>query len=202
MLREGVDVLVVDDDRLVRETLVLRLEAWGFGAHAAASVASAMELVRRFRPRAAIVDLVLPDRSGLDLLREVSSGPESFPIVLVTAHGGLEEAMEALLEGAEDVLTKPLRSERLRTVLETIFAGGTRSAPSRISGAGREGSSSTGVPDRRSVTPALPLGSWARRAEKRLFAETLDLTRGDEAAAARRLNLPLEVFRRKMSRYG
>lgn len=197
---EGRDVLVVDDDALFRETLVPRLEAWGFGARTAPNVESAVELLEDLEPAAVLVDLVLPGRSGLDLLREIGSRPVAPPAVLITAHGGLREAREALLEGAEDVLTKPVLPERLRAVLDTVVAGGTRSAPyrpaeerdvppARIDGRGRV------------VTIELPLGGWARRAERDLLVETLEATDGDEAEAARRMNLPVAIFRTKLSRY-
>lgn len=201
MAGEVRDILVVDDDTLYRETLVARLEAWGFGTRTAANVESAVELLEDLDPAAVLVDLVLPGRSGLDLLREIGGRPMPPPVVLITAHGGLREAREALLEGAEDVLTKPVLPERLRAVLDTVVAGGTRSAPSRsaeerdvppaaIDGGGRV------------VTIELPLGGWARRAERELLVETLEAAEGDAAEAARRLNLPVAIFRTKLSRYG
>lgn len=196
------DVLVVDDDTLFRETLVARLEAWGFGTRTAADVESAVELLEDLDPAAVLLDLVLPGRSGLDLLREIGGRPVAPPVVLITAHGGLREAREALLEGAEDVLTKPVAPRRLRAVLDTVVAGGTRSAPPRLAedpDAPPSGVGGGGRP--RVVTIELPLGGWARRAERDLFAETLEAADGDAAEAARRLNLPVAIFRTKLSRY-
>lgn len=191
------DILVVDDDPLVRESLVLRLEAWGFGPRSAGDVDAALHLLREHEPTVLIVDLVLPGRSGMDLLRELKNGRASIPVVLITAHGGLNEAREALLEGADDVLSKPLSSDRLRAVIDTVAAGGKRAVPFGSDGGP---GSSPGRPDPR-VTADLPIGGWARRAEKTLIAEALRHSGGDEEEAARELNLPLDVFRTKRTRY-
>lgn len=201
------DVLAVDDDPIFRESLSLWFHDWGYAARTASTVPAALRVLRDGAPRVAIVDLVLPGRRGLDLLRVLRADHGALlPFVLITAHGGLPDAREALQEGAEDVLEKPLRPKRLRAVVETVLAGGRRCLPPWVPPRAPEGrnaspnSPATGTPS--SVTADLPLGDLARRAEKILVFEALEETDGDEAEAARRLGFPEKVFRAKLRRYG
>lgn len=201
------DVLAVDDDPIFRESLSLWLDDWGYVARTASTVPAALHVLRGGAPKVAIVDLVLPGRRGLDLLRVLRADHGALlPFVLITAHGGLPDAREALQEGAEDVLTKPLRPKRLRAVVETVLAGGRRCLPPWVPPRAPEGrnaspnSPATGTPS--SVTADLPLGDLARRAEKILVFEALEETGGDEVEAARRLGFPEKVFRAKLRRYG
>lgn len=205
------DVLAVEDDPIFRESLSLWLDDWGYAARTASTVPAALHVLRDGAPRIAIVDLVLPGRRGLDLIRELRADHGArLPVVLITAHGGLPDARAALQEGAEDVLAKPLRPKRLRAVVETVLAGGRRCLAPPVPPRAPEGrdavpySPPTGTPSHVTahVTADLPLGHLARRAEKLLVYEALEESDGDEAEAARRLGFPEKVFRAKLRRYG
>ncbi|MGB5880390.1 MAG: response regulator, partial [Thermoanaerobaculia bacterium] len=101
-------VLVVDDEAAMREVLDMRLQQWGFETHLAASGLEAREILRRVAPDVVISDVVLPDVSGLDLLRSLQDGKPGRPVILITAYGTVDTAVEAMKVGAFDFLTKPL----------------------------------------------------------------------------------------------
>lgn len=111
-------ILVVDDDPTMRDVLEMRLQGWGFTVLLACDAAEAVRLVSEQKPDLVLSDIVMPDVSGLELLRQLKeSGPDR-PVVLLTAHGTVELAVEAMKEGALDFLTKPLNYANLQTVLE------------------------------------------------------------------------------------
>jgi DNA-binding NtrC family response regulator len=111
-------VLVVDDEPAVREVLSMRIESWGFRVSTAADVDQARQRVAGDDPDIVITDVVLPDGSGLDLLRRLRADQDSRVILLITAHGSVDQAVEAMKAGARDFLTKPLDYAKLRSILD------------------------------------------------------------------------------------
>lgn len=110
-------ILVVDDEAAMREVLRVRLEKWGFEVLTAEDGAEAKRLVDTAQPDMAISDVVLPDISGLDLLETLQSGDANRPVVLITAYGTVDAAVEAMKRGAIDFLTKPLDYSQLKATL-------------------------------------------------------------------------------------
>ena len=110
-------VLVVDDEPAMREVLETRLEGWGYRVLLAADAESARALVLRDLPDLVLSDVVLPGLTGIELLSALKSGDPSRPVVLITAHGSVDTAVEAMKLGASDFLTKPLDPERLQRTL-------------------------------------------------------------------------------------
>ncbi len=121
MSEEKLTVLVIDDEPAVREVLSLRIADWGFDVVAAENGREAEALAAERDPDLIVSDVVLPDVSGLDLLHRLRDGRQR-PIILITAHGSIDAAVEAMKEGAHDFLTKPLDSGKLRAVLEDAAA--------------------------------------------------------------------------------
>ena len=111
-------ILVVDDEEAMREVLRERLESWGFEVAVAADGAGAERRVSTFDPDAILSDVVLPDASGIDLLKLIRSAGRERPVILITAHGTVELAVEAMKGGATDFLTKPVDHERLRALFD------------------------------------------------------------------------------------
>jgi DNA-binding NtrC family response regulator len=112
------DVLVVDDEPALREVLSLRIEDWG---HEVRAVGDAVECEReldRRRPDIVLCDVVLPGTSGLELLKRVKRQDDRLPMVMMTAHGNIDAAVEAMKAGATDFLTKPLDYAMLYALLE------------------------------------------------------------------------------------
>ena len=106
--------LIVDDDPQTREALGALTAAEGFSVAAAADLREARIQMTRQQPDVLLLDVALPDGSGLDLIPEVErrSGTE---IVLITGNASVETAVEALRVGAADYLTKPVNVARLRS---------------------------------------------------------------------------------------
>ena len=118
MTDTAVRVLVVDDEPAMREVLDMRLSAWGYEVLLAGRVGEAERLARSQAPDIVISDVVLPEASGLDLLRRLKAGDPDRPVILMTAHGRIDDAVEAMKLGARDFLTKPLDHAKLRAILQ------------------------------------------------------------------------------------
>lgn len=112
-------ILVVDDDAGIRASLGVILQNWGFEALQASDAAEAIRLVERQDPDIVITDLVMPETSGLDLLRSLKAGDPHRPVLLITAQGNIDVAVEAMKLGARDFLTKPLTDlPKLKALLD------------------------------------------------------------------------------------
>ena len=116
--QSALSILVVDDEAAMREVLAMRLGQWGFDVSVAESAEEAREAASRLRPAVVISDVVLPDASGLELLGMLRAGNPKRPVILITAFGTVDTAVEAMKRGARDFLTKPLDYAKLRAVLE------------------------------------------------------------------------------------
>jgi DNA-binding NtrC family response regulator len=130
MSRHMCRVLVVDDEAAMREVLQARLERWGFEVRLAANVAQARSMVAQFDPHVVISDLVLPDATGLDLLHALRGADDERVVLLITAYGTIDTAVQAIKGGATDFLTKPLDYLSLREQLDAVEAR-LRGAPQR-----------------------------------------------------------------------
>jgi DNA-binding NtrC family response regulator len=115
-------VLVVEDEPAMREVLRMRIEPWGFDVAAAATGGEARAACDAQPPDVVICDVVLPDGSGLDLLPDLRGAHGHRPVVMITAHGTIDAAVEALKRGAADFLTKPLDYPKLHAVLDEVLA--------------------------------------------------------------------------------
>ena len=113
----GLDVLVLEDDPLLRKREAALLERLGADVTAVDNLAAARELLAAMSFDFAVLDVNLPDGLGTDLLREKSFGV-STGVIVVTAHGGVTGAVEAMRLGAADYLVKPFETEELPLVLE------------------------------------------------------------------------------------
>ncbi len=116
-------VLVVDDDANTREALVAFAQAEGFTTAGAGSVEEARIHLVRQRPDVVLMDLRLPDGSGIDLFNDLED-PASIETILITGHASIETAVEALRLGASDYLTKPVNLQRLKSVLGRVPKSG------------------------------------------------------------------------------
>jgi len=113
------DALLVDDDVSFQAALAELVRAEGFSVETAASLGEARTYLREHMPDLALVDLRLPDGSGLELLREIDSQVAT-EIVLITGNATVDSAVEALRSGASDYLTKPVDIPRLKSVLANV----------------------------------------------------------------------------------
>jgi DNA-binding NtrC family response regulator len=96
------------------------VRTWGFTTDSAADGEDALRRMTTFRPSIIISDLVMPRMGGLDLLRVLKDDGGDYTIVILTAQGTVETAVEAIKEGAYDYLTKPIEPPRLKILLDKI----------------------------------------------------------------------------------
>src|SRR6188508_2746378 len=113
-------VLVVEDEPSTRVGLTELVRTWGFTAESAADGEDALKSVTSFRPSIIITDLVMPRMGGLELLKALKDDGTECTVVLLTAQGSVETAVEAIKEGAYDYLTKPIEPQRLKILLDKI----------------------------------------------------------------------------------
>ena len=113
-------ILVVDDDAHIVRTLEIMLRDDGHEVFSANSGEEAIAMLERQSVDIALVDLQLPGISGTDLLRHLRDAHRDVQAVIITAHGSIETAVEAMKEGAFDYLTKPFSPDQVRHRLQQI----------------------------------------------------------------------------------
>jgi two-component system response regulator FixJ len=113
-------VHVIDDDEAVRDSLSFLLRAAGFNVVAHQSATHFLKTVTRDIDGCVITDVRMPDMSGLDLLKELRNQSCMVPVIVVTGHGDIQLAVEAMKSGAIDFLEKPFDDER---VLAAVRSG-------------------------------------------------------------------------------
>lgn len=114
----AVKMMVVDDDPIFRGRLVQALAARGFESCAARDADEALALAAQVRPHRAVVDLRMPGKSGLALVRDLIELVPEIRIVLLTGYGSIATAVEAVRVGAVDYLTKPADTEQILAAFE------------------------------------------------------------------------------------
>jgi two-component system response regulator AtoC len=114
-------VLIVDDDRPMRRTLQLVIERMGLASVAVSSAAEARQQLAAGRFDLVLTDLRMPHASGLDLLRDVRAQQPSVPVVLITAFGTLQTAIEAMRHGAADYVLKPFDNDSLERTVDRVL---------------------------------------------------------------------------------
>jgi DNA-binding NtrC family response regulator len=111
-------VLIVEDDPATRVGLSELVGAWGYQTDEAANGEEAMAKITLFRPAIIVSDLVMPRMGGLELLHAIKDQLSDLTLILLTAQGTVESAVEAIKEGAYDYLNKPVDPSRLRILLQ------------------------------------------------------------------------------------
>jgi DNA-binding NtrC family response regulator len=111
-------ILVVDDEAAMREVLQMRLLEWGFDVSLAEDGIKGQELVESYNPDIVISDVIMPQISGMDLLRSLKAGDPNRPVILITAQATIDLAVEAMKLGAQDFVTKPIDYSKLKLILQ------------------------------------------------------------------------------------
>jgi DNA-binding NtrC family response regulator len=101
-------ILVIDDDRSVRHVISKAFEGSDVEVVAAATAADGMRLLDEIRPEAVLLDVMLPETSGLDLFAQIHEADAKLPVIFITSHASSETAIKAMTLGAFDYLLKPL----------------------------------------------------------------------------------------------
>ncbi|TVQ76692.1 MAG: sigma-54-dependent Fis family transcriptional regulator [Bradymonadales bacterium] len=115
-------VLVVDDEANAREGLHDLLETWGYEVLTAQDVRTGFDAVKKFQPAVIITDLKMPENDGMTLIHLLRDEQlmEHTHVIVLSAHGNIEKAVEAIKLGVEEFLTKPVDVSRLKILLERI----------------------------------------------------------------------------------
>jgi two-component system OmpR family response regulator len=126
---ESVRVLVVDDEPNLVDLLSMALRYEGFQVRAAATGNGAVRLAREFRPDAVVLDVMLPDLDGLEVLRRLRGHAPAVPVLFLTARDAVEDRIAGLTAGGDDYVTKPFSLEeviaRLRALLRRAGVAAT-----------------------------------------------------------------------------
>jgi len=169
-------LLIVDDDVVFRTRLTRALESRGLEVTAAGSYEEAMAAARADTPELALVDMRLPTKSGVDVVRELRALDPTTVIVVLTGYGSIATAVESVKAGATTYLTKPVDADQILTAFE-----------------GRVSASSPALPAGYTV-PSLARVEWEHI--QRVLADC----NGNLSQAARLLGIHRRSLQRKLSK--
>jgi two-component system OmpR family response regulator len=113
MSAERLRILVVDDEPNITELLAMALRHEGYAVQSVASGRAALAAVTEFKPALVILDVMLPDLDGFDVLRRLSANGHKVPIIFLTARDATEDKVHGLTVGGDDYVTKPFSLEEL-----------------------------------------------------------------------------------------
>jgi DNA-binding NtrC family response regulator len=114
-------VLVVDDELDIRESLEILLSSEGYSVDQAQNAAEGLQKMESSGYDLVLLDLMMPDRSGMDVLQEVRQRDRETPIFMITAYGSVEAAVHALKLGANDYFSKPWDNEKLLIEIDRMI---------------------------------------------------------------------------------
>jgi len=114
-------LLIVEDDSLLAQAYKVFLKKMPLEINIVGTLVSSIEQFDQLQPDIVLLDLLLPDGHGIDLLRHAKNVKPETVVVVVTTEGGSESTREAILSGAEDYLLKPLNQDRLITTVQNVL---------------------------------------------------------------------------------
>jgi DNA-binding NtrC family response regulator len=116
-------ILIVDDEPHVRLVFQIALESAGYSVVAAADGAAALARLREASADLILLDLKMPVLDGMESLRRLREQGNNVPVVIITAHGSVADAVDAMKQGAIDFVPKPVSPTTLREVVARVLAG-------------------------------------------------------------------------------
>ncbi len=116
-MNRPINLLVVDDEPNMRRILQATLQREGYAVRTAADGREALEILQSFPAQVVITDLRMPVMDGMTLLHEINQTHADIPVIFITAHGSIENAVEAIKAGAFDYISKPFDNDELRVIL-------------------------------------------------------------------------------------
>lgn len=126
------DILIVDDDANLRVALEMSLKQGGHACRLAATAADGWQEMERQRPDLVLLDLQLPDTSGIDLLARIRDGQMDTPVIIMTAFGTVTSAVAAMKQGAADFIEKPMSVKEMGQLVMRLLK--SRELARRIDG--------------------------------------------------------------------
>lgn len=175
---QGQSILVVDDDDLLRQQLARAFERRGLEVRTAANIAEAKALITEESPELAVVDLKMPDGSGMKLLELLHQVDPTTKSVMLTGYGSIATAIDAVRLGATYFLQKPADADE---ILNVFLRGETASADATAETAPK--------------APSLARAEWEH------INRVLNDCAGNVSEAARRLGLHRRSLQRKLQKF-
>ncbi len=117
----GARVLVVDDEPNITELVAMALRYEGFTVKTAATGRGALTAVSQFSPSLVILDVMLPDIDGMEVMKRLNSQGSKVPIIFLTARDGTEDKVHGLTIGGDDYVTKPFSIEELMARVRVVL---------------------------------------------------------------------------------
>ncbi len=115
-------VLIVEDEENERTGLAELITSWGYRTETAKDGAEGLEKVTAWAPSLVITDMKMPRMGGLELLEKLATHAQTMAVIVVTAQGTIDSAVQAMRMGAYDYITKPIDTNRLHTILQNASA--------------------------------------------------------------------------------
>ena len=125
------EILLVEDDAVILNTLAYNLSRQGFGVQKAMGGAEALNLARTFRPDLILLDLMLPGESGVRVCEKIRKEDQEVVIIMVTAKDGEKDKVSGFEAGADDYVTKPFGMKELFARINVNLKRSTASLGSR-----------------------------------------------------------------------
>src|SRR5438105_1509339 len=119
--KDGARVLVVDDEPNITELVAMALRYEGFNVKTAATGRGALSAVTQFAPSLVILDVMLPDIDGIEVLKRMNSAGNKVPIIFLTAKDATEDKVHGLTIGGDDYVTKPFSIEELMARVRVVL---------------------------------------------------------------------------------
>jgi DNA-binding NtrC family response regulator len=114
-------VLIVDDEKNIRMTVSRCLETLELGTDTAVNGEEALDKLKQKDYGALLLDLKLPGMDGMEVLRQVRDAWPATRVIIITAHGTIDSAVEAMKLGASDFIQKPFTPDEIRTVVSRVL---------------------------------------------------------------------------------
>jgi two-component system OmpR family response regulator len=128
----GPRILVVDDEPNITELVAMALRYEGFTVRTAATGRDALRFAAEFKPALVVLDVMLPDVDGLEVLKRLNSEGRKVPIIFLTARDATEDKVHGLTVGGDDYVTKPFSIEELVARVRVVLRRHGDSADSRV----------------------------------------------------------------------
>ena len=127
-MSEVTRVLVVDDDRDIRDLVTFKLEQAGYEVRQAEDGLQALEAVREWAPDLVVLDVMMPGLSGVDVTRELRADPATAgtPVILLTAKAQEADVETGFVSGADDYVVKPFSPRELVSRVQAVLARSRR----------------------------------------------------------------------------
>jgi len=119
-MKKRAEILVVDDEEIVRESLRDWLDGVGYDVAVAASAEEALEILKKKKFNIMLADLVMPGMNGIELMKEAKKIYPTLAAIIITAHATIQTATTAIREGAFDYIEKPFCPEKVELLIEKL----------------------------------------------------------------------------------